>query len=146
MSMIQTVFFKKTELPTKEQLEKTIQTLGSELGFNFKFLEDFKNFDDLKGMSCEINGVETGFEIYFDTAEDLSESFPELKDIINNFDYGVSFAWGADYAAGACIAVLSIALIDICNSVVFFEDSQMLYSKEILMEEIPVYLKKLKDN
>ncbi len=139
MSMTQIVLIKKSELPNKDVLEKAIKSLG----FNFKFLEDFKDFDGLDEISCEINGVQTSFEIYFNSIDDLLTDFPELKDKVKDFDYGVSFVWGADYAAAACIGIISIALIDICNSEIFYTDDEIWYSKEMLIEDISLFLKEL---
>lgn len=137
--MTQIALIKKSELPNKETLEKAIEKLG----FNFKFLEDFKNFDGLDEISCEINGVKTSLEIYLNNIDDLLSDFPELKDKSKDFDCGVSFVWGADYAAGACVGIISIALIDICNSEIFYTDDEMWYSKEMLIEDIPFFLKEL---
>ena len=122
--MTQINLLQKSKIPKKEALEEAI----NKLGVDFKFLENFDKFDGLDMVSCQINGVKTSFEIYFDEINDeLLENFPKLKSGISDFDCAVSFVWGYDYTAGASVGIISIALIDICNSVSFYADDAMWY-------------------
>ena len=58
-------------------------------------------------------------------------------------DTVVSFIWGADFAAGASIGLISVALIDKCNALIYYLDDEMAYSKEMLLADTPEFIKEL---
>lgn len=141
MSMTQIAFLRKLELPTKGQIQEQIQKLGY----------DFQIFDDLErklgddGIECSINGHRTYFETYLSEANDLISELeakwiePDLK----NQDTAISFVWGADFSAGACIGLISVALIDLSDALVYYVDDQMKYTREMLIEDTPQFLEEL---
>jgi hypothetical protein len=127
-------------LPSREQLESAIRNAG----YDFVFLEEFTRFEDLSdGISCQIKGNKTFVQMHQDTAEKVLQDYPSFKDSIGNADHAISFSWGADIAAAAAIAVLSIALIDCSKAVVIYADDEMLYTREMLVNAMPSYLLEL---
>jgi len=141
MSMTQIAFLKKTDIPTNRQIEEIIQ----QLGYDFKILNEPERKIEQGGLDCSINGYKTYFETYIDTANSVifeNEADWIIKDITNE-DTAISFIWGADYTAGACISLISVALIDLNNALVYYLDDQMKYSREMLMEEMPQFLAEL---
>lgn len=139
MSMTQVAFLRKADIPTKTQIEETIQGLG----YDFKILDDSENITELDGLSCAINGHETFFETYFDKPAEITKDCEWIKPDLTNQDTAISFIWGADFAAGACISLISIALIDKGQALVYYLDDEMKYSREMLVADIPQFLNEL---
>jgi hypothetical protein len=139
MSMTQVAFLRKADIPTKTQIEETIQGLG----YDFKILYDPENITELDGLSCSINGHETFFETYFDKPEEITKDCDWIKPDLTNQDTAISFIWGADFAAGACIGLISIALIDNGQALVYYLDDEMKYTREMLVADTPQFLNEL---
>ncbi len=141
MSMTQIAFIRKADLPTKKQIQEVIQKLG----YDFKILDDLEKQIDDDGLECSINGHQTYFETYLDETENvLTETEAEwIKPDLTNQDTAISFVWGADFSAGACIGLISIALTDLSNALVYYMDDQMKYTREMLMADTPQFLEEL---
>ena len=141
MSMTMLAFVEKAKIPTKLELETHIKTLG----YNFKFNENFNLFNEFGG-DCELDEHKTFFEVYFATKEEVINDMPFLDEDLDNYDSAFSFIWGADAIAGACISIISVALMDLCNSKVVFEDFEVWYDREKLLEEIQMFLEEQNNN
>lgn len=139
MSMTQVAFLKKSDIPTKTEIEATIQGLG----YDFKILDDPEIITELDGLSCSINGHETFFKTYFEQPTEITNDCDWIKPHLTNQDFAISFVWGADFAAGACIGLISIALIDKGQALVYYLDDEMKYSREMLVADIPQFLNEL---
>lgn len=141
MSMTQIAFLRKAELPTNKQIQDFIQNLG----YDFSILEDHENQISDDGLSCTIKGFETYLEVYLEESTDLTNQNDWIQDDLTNQDTAISFIWGADFAAGACVGLISIALIDLANALVYYIDDQMRYTREMLLADMPQYLEELKN-
>jgi hypothetical protein len=141
MSMTQIAFLRKADIPTNRQIQDTIQKLG----YDFKILSELEKRIDNNGLECSINGHQTYFETYVDIASDaLAENEAGwIKSDLSNQDTAISFVWGADFAAGACIGLISVGLIDHCKALVYYMDDQMKYTKEALLADTPQFLNEL---
>lgn len=141
MSMTQTAFLKKADIPTNGQIQDTIQKLG----YDFKVLSGLEKQIDQDGLECSINGHQTYFETYVDLADNVIADHEAdwIKPDITNQDIVISFVWGADFAAGACIGLISVALIDNSNALIYYMDDQMKYSREMLLADTPQFLAEL---
>ena len=139
MSMTQVAFLRMADIPSKTQIEQTIQGLG----YDFKILSDSENITEIDGLSCSINGHETFFETYFDQPTEITNDCEWIKPYITNQDLAISFVWGADFAAGACIGLISIALIDSGQALIYYLDDEMKYSREMLIADTPQFLNEL---
>ena len=139
MSMTQVAFIKKADLPNKTEIEESIR----ELGYEFEILDDFENFYGIDGLECKINGQKTFFEIYFYNPNEIASESEFIKKDLTDQDTAVSFIWGADFAAGASIGLLSVALIDKCNALVYYLDDEIAYSREMLLNDTPEFIKEL---
>ena len=139
--MTQIVFLRKADLPTKGQIQDIVQKLG----YDFKIFGELEKLIDQDGLECSINGLQTYFETYVDDADNVINDHEAdwIKPEITNQDTSISFVWGADFAAGACIGLISIALINQCNALVFYIDDQMKYTKELLIADTPQFLAEL---
>lgn len=141
MSMKQVAFLKIAVMPTKGQIQNYIQKLGYDLQIEGELEKQI----DQDGLTCRINGHQTYFETFVNDANDtISENEADwiLPDITNQ-DTAISFVWGADFAAGASIGLVSIALIDLSKALVYYIDDQMKYTKEMLLEDTPTFLAEL---
>ncbi|MFC6859606.1 hypothetical protein [Zunongwangia atlantica] len=74
-------------------------------------------------------------EIYFDPLEEIISYFPELKNQLTNKDLEISFISGSDQLVSACINIISIGLIDLCDSIVFYADDAKIYSRDMLIQD-----------
>lgn len=50
---------------------------------------------------------------------------------------------GCGLCAGACIGLISLALIDHSNALIYYMDDQMKYPREMLIADIPQFLAEL---
>lgn len=139
MSMTQVAFLRKADMPTKTQIEETIQGLG----YDFKILDDSENITELDGLSCSINGHETFFETYFDPSTEITNDCDWIKPDLTNQDSAISFVWGADFAAGTCVGLISMALIDKGEALVYYLNDEMKYAREMLVADLPQFLNEL---
>jgi len=141
MSMTQIAFLRKADIPTNGQIQDIMQKLG----YDFKILSGLEKTIDQDGLECSINGHQTFFEIYVDSADNaITENEADwIKSDITNQDTAISFVWGADFAAGACIGLISIALTDLSNALIYYLDDQMKYTREMLIADTPQFLTEL---
>ena len=139
MSMTQVAFLRKADIPTKTEIESVIKGLG----YDFKILDDSENIVELGGLSCSINGHETFFETYFGQPKEITNDCDWIKPDLTNQDIALSFVWGADFAAGTCIGLISIALIDKGQALIYYLDDEMKYTREMLVADLPQFLNEL---
>lgn len=140
--MTQIAFLKAEHLPTNKQIQDTLQALGHD----FQMLTPLEQQINDEGLECSINGHQTYFETYVsDAGKTLSEHDADwIRPDITDQNLAISFVWGADFAAGACIGLISIALIDKSNALIYYMDDQMKYSREMLAADTPLFLEDLR--
>lgn len=141
MSMTQIAFLRKATIPTNAQIQDTIQ----QLGYDFKILRGLEEQIDRDGLACSLNGKQTYFETFVDDAGHIiSENEAEwIEPDLTNQETAISFVWGGDFVAGACIGLVSVALIELSNALVYYMDDEMRYTKEMLLVEMPQYMEEL---
>ncbi len=140
MSMTQIAFLRRADIPTNGQIQDTIQKLG----YDFKILSGLDKQIDEEGLECSINGHQTYFETYIDIATNaIDDNEADWITELTDQDTAISFVWGADFAAGACIGLISLALIDHSKSLIYYMDDQMKYSREMLVADTPQFLAEL---
>lgn len=141
MSMTQIAFLRKADIPTNRQIQDTIQKLG----YDFKILSELDKQIDQDGLECSIDGHQNYFETYVENVNStIADNEADwITTDITDQETAISFVWGADFAAGACIGLISIALIDLGNALVYYLDDQMKYSREMLVNDTPQFLAEL---
>ena len=139
MSMTQVAFLRKADLPTKAEIENIIDGLG----YNFKILDDFEIFYGIDGIECSLNGQKTFFEVYSNNPTEITNESDFIKEDLTDQDTAVSFIWGADFAAGASIGLISVALIEKSKALIYYLDDEIAYSKEMLLADTPEFLNEL---
>lgn len=135
MSITLINFVQKNKLPTKIELENTIKVLG----YDFKFLTDFKKFDELNkidAIDCELNGNQTFVEIYLNPTVEIRSDFSSLKKDLSNKDFCISFSFGSNELVSTCINIISIGLIDLSQSIVLYADDEIFYTRDMLIKDI----------
>lgn len=138
--MTQVAIFNKDRLPNIMEIENDIQKLG----YDFKFSDSTTNLLSSDGLECYIEGRQTYFETYIDEPKNIISEFRFIEPDIENEDVALSFVWGADFAAGASVGLISIALIDNCNAKIYYLDDEMKYSRKMLIDDTPQFLEELK--
>lgn len=136
MSMTQVAILRKSEIPDNDKIEKDIQRLG----YNFEIINKEEDILSGNGLECKINGHKTYFETYVENPTQIANEIDFIKSDLSNEDVGITFVWGADFAAGACIGLISIALIDNCNAKIYYLDDEMKYTREMLINDMPQFL------
>ncbi len=141
MSMTQVAILKKSDLPILSKIERDIQILE----YDFKIIGNKKeNTFDENGLTCKVNGRETFFEIYIDKPSKIINEFEFIKSDLSDEDLAISFVWGADFAAGASIGLISIVLIDNCDALIYYLNDEIKCTREMLLEDTPLFLNELK--
>lgn len=139
MSMTQVALLNRTEIPSKEYLQKHIQSLG----YDFKFTDANEGFYGNHDLSCSINGHATTFEIYFEASKAILKDWTWLSPLSTNPDTIIFFVWGADFAAAACIGLICIALIDLSKAHIYYLDDELTYTREMLVKDTPHFIYEL---
>ena len=138
--MTQVAIFNKAKLPKLKKLERDIQSIG----YDFKVSDSTETILTQDGIECLINGQKTFFETYVDEPKNLIKESGFIEPDYENEDTVLSFVWGANFAAGACIGLISLALIDNCNAKIYYLDDEIKYTREMLMADTPQFLDELK--
>jgi hypothetical protein len=131
MSMLQTAYVARTRVPQREALQAAIDALG----FDCKLDESYTPFKSRGFLPCNLCGKESGFEIYFEPTAGLLEQFPLLARELGDREVAMTMRWGGDMAECACVMVVSAALANESDALVHYQNDDMLYSKDQLIEE-----------
>ncbi len=130
-------FLRKAEVPGNRKIQETLQ----ELGYDFTILNDPEKQIDDNGIECRINGHNTYVETYVDVPNKvIDEGGNCIKPDLTDQDWAISFVWGADFAAGACVGLISIALIDLSSALVYYMDDEIRYTREMLVGEMSQFI------
>lgn len=131
MSLLQTAYIDRGNVPDRRALQAAIDSLG----FDCKVDEFYLPFQCSGFLPCVLAGRDSGFEIYFESAGEVLSSFPDLAKSVGNRDVAITFRWGGDLAECACVLIVSAALATTFGAVVHYQDDDMLYSGKQLVEE-----------
>ena len=99
----QHAFLRKGSVPSGADWQAAIDRLG----LAFQLDPTLTPFEDSGFLPCSLAGKETGFEIYYEPAESLLASYPQLREGIGDRDYAISFRWGGDMAECASVLIAS---------------------------------------
>jgi hypothetical protein len=131
MSLQQTAYLNKSAVPTLIQLQAAIDALG----FDCKVDAYYEPFKSSGFLPCVLDGDKSGFEIYFERAKDVAAQFPHLVAIIGSRDSAITFRWGSLMAECACVLIVSAALAKSFGAIVHYQDDDLLYSADQLVQE-----------
>jgi hypothetical protein len=131
MSLQQTAYVLRANVPDRVALQAAVDALG----FDCKIDAFYVPFQCSGFLPCVLAGNESGFEIYFEPAADVLSDFPNLAGTVGSRDVAMTFRWGGDMSECACVMIVSAALARTFNAIVHYQDDDMLYSADQLVEE-----------
>jgi len=131
MSLEQTAYVERASLPQRAALQAAVDGLG----FDCKLDGSYAPFHSQGFLPCVLNGKDSGFEIYFEQAGDVLQHFPALAKTVARRDAAITFRWGGNMAECACVLIVSAALAKTFGAIVHYQDDDMLYSAEQLVED-----------
>ncbi len=139
MSLQQTAFVERAAVPQRIALQAAVDSLG----FDCKLDESYTPFKSEGFLPCVIEGRDSGFEIYFEPAADVLQNFPDLAATVGRRDTAITFRLGGDMAECACVLIVSAALAENFGAIVHYQDDDIVYSSEQLVEEARAALQSL---
>ena len=131
MSLEQTAYVERGSVPDRVALQAVIDSTG----FDCKLDGSYKPFESQGFLPCILNGQSSGFEIYFEPAAAVLEQFPDLAQMIGSREAAITFRWGGDMAECACVLIVSAALAKAFGAIVHYQEDDMVYSAEQLVQE-----------
>ncbi len=141
MSMTQMAFLNRSEMPTNAKIQEHLQGLG----YDFEFVNKEALMGGMPGgREFRMNGKRTMVQVFTNTTEEFLDEFDEIEFRPEGKDTAISFIWGADFVAGTCVLLLSLALIDLCDALSYYLDDQMEYTREMHLDDLPVLLKEIR--
>ncbi len=118
MSNTQFIFIDKNHIPTKTQLQNSIDKLG----YNFLLDPEFTPFEDEGFSPCTLNKESNvGFEIFYEPACDVINDDIQLKSIANGKNYCINLNWGGNMKDFACVMIVSSALAKYHQAIISYE-------------------------
>jgi hypothetical protein len=136
MSMEQTAYVPRGNVPNRERLQAAVDSLG----YDCKIDTLYVPFECSGFLPCVLSGKLSGFEIYFDSPADLLQASPSLTKMVGTRDVAITFRWGGDMAECACVLIVCAALAKSFDAVVHYHDDDMLYSADQLLQELKIAL------
>jgi hypothetical protein len=137
MAMEQTAYLQHEAVPQRPALQAAIDALG----FDLKIDDSYAPFKSSGFLPCMVQGKLSGFEIYFDKAADQLAIYPHVASAVGSRDAAIGFRWGGRFEELACVLMVSAALAKSFGAVVHYQDDDILYSTDQLMEELKSALK-----
>ena len=131
MSLQQTAFVAGAKLPDRAALQSAVDALG----FDCKIDAVYVPSQCSGFLPCVLAGRASGFEVYFESAAEVLLDFPHLAECVGNRDVAITFRWGGDMAECACVLIVSAALAKAFAAIVHYQDDDLLYSAEQLVDE-----------
>ena len=121
MSNTQIAFIEKSRVPSRAQLQASIDALG----FNLALDPEFTPFEDEGFSPCVLAGEEgPGFEIFYDDAESVIDGDESLEEIAGGRDFSISMVWRSSMKDMACVMIVSCALAKDFGAVISFEGEE----------------------
>ena len=139
MSLEQTAYVERAIVPERAALQAAVDALD----FDCKLDASYQPFHSRGFLPCVLNGKNSGFEIYFDPAAEVLKHFPNLSETVAKRDAAITFRWGGDMAECACVLIVSAALAKTFGAIVHYQDDDILYSAEQLIEDARAALESL---
>lgn len=117
MSNIQYVFLKKSDVPSRSQLQASIDALGFDMQLDpeLDLLED-------EGFSPNVleGRAEVGLDLGRETTAEVMEYAEDLREVVGERDLCITMAWHGSMADCACALVVGCALATDFGAVVSY--------------------------
>jgi hypothetical protein len=132
MSLEMQVYLEKGRVPDRASWQAAIDSLGLPL----RLSPALDPFHDTGFSPSEIRGHRSGFEIYSEPAHDHLQHQSELKKVVGDRDWCISFRWGGDMNECACVMAASAGLVKLCDAVAHYPDDNLVYDLNRLLEDM----------
>jgi hypothetical protein len=139
MSIEQHAFMQKAKVPSRDEWQAAVDRLG----FDLQIDPGLRPFEDSGFLPCKLSGRDSGFEIYYEAADELLDQRPALKGKLGGRNFAISFRWGGDWAECACVCIASAALAASFDAVVYYDDDALIYSADDLVREAHAAMKEM---
>ncbi len=119
------------EFPTRAAWQSAIDKLG----FPFQLDPDLDLEKDSGFSPSLLRGKDSGFEICFEEAAELLQTYPNIKGKIEGREKVISFRWGGDLNECACVMAAAAGLVECCQALVYFPQDDCWYEASELRKE-----------
>ena len=96
---------------------------------------DLDPLHDTGFSPAKLTGINSGFEIYSESAKSVVENQPQLAENIGSRDWCISFRWGGDLSECACVLAASAGLVKLCDAVAYYPGDDLTYDLDGLVKE-----------
>ncbi len=118
----QFAFIDKDRVPTRKQLQKSINALG----YDMQLDPGYTPFDDEGFSPCVLNGeTGAGFALYYEKSSDVFGEDIEFRNMIGNKNFCLSFCWSGSSRDRACVLIISLALTKDFGAVTTYEGQEL---------------------
>jgi len=131
MSLEMHVFLEKRRVPDRASWQAAVDSLA----LPFQLDSDLDPIHDTGFSPSKINGLDSGFEIYSESAAGLLQDHAELAKAVGSRDWCISFRWGGDMNECACVLAASAALVKLCDALAYYPDDNLTYDLKRLIAE-----------
>ncbi|HEY3767769.1 MAG TPA: hypothetical protein VGN44_03775 [Candidatus Angelobacter sp.] len=131
MSQEMHVFLNKSRVPDRSSWQASISSLGLPLVFNL----NLNPLVDTGFSPAKIKDIDSGFEIYSESAKEILQSYPNITKAVGNRDWCITFQWGGNLNECACVMAASAGLVKLCNALAFFPGDDLTYDLNGLLNE-----------
>lgn len=131
MSLEQHAFIARENVPSVTEW----QTAITQLGFDLQLDSGLQPFEDSGFVPCTLKSKETGFEIYYESADELGNTYPHIREQIESRNFAISFRWGGDMAECACVLIASAALAKSFDAIVYYPEDDLFYTVDALISD-----------
>jgi hypothetical protein len=136
MSLEMNVFLEKARIPDRSSWQAAV----SSLGLPFELNPELDPLHDRGFSPSKLNGLDSGFEIYSESAKSVIENQPQLAEILDSRDWCISFRWGGNLSECACVLAASAGLVKLCDAVAYYPDDDLTYDLDGLVKEVNVVI------
>ena len=139
MSNTQYVFINKSNIPTREQLQRAIDKCGYDL-----ILDPELSLEKDEGFSpCVLNNTpDVGFELLCEPTSDTIRDDPDLAEIIGDKDTCILLSWGGSMEDCLCAVIVSYVLVKDFGAITSYEGEEI-DTLESLLESISELLSEI---
>jgi hypothetical protein len=131
MSLEMHVFLDKGRIPDRSSWQSAVESLG----IPFELYPALDPTHDSGFSPSKIRGLDSGFELYSEPAEEFLRGQPKLAAAVADRNWCISFRWGGDMNECACVLAAGAALVKFSDGVAYFPDDDLTYDLNGLLEE-----------
>ena len=118
MSNTQFAFLKQSQLPSREALQTSIDSLG----FDLQLDPELNLIEDSGFSPCVLHGTpNVGFELFTQPASEVTDGDEEFESLAGDNDLCIAMVWRSSMKDLACVMIVSCALAKDFGAVISYE-------------------------